>query len=76
MQVKLTKSICGAFKMAHFAGETIEVADNLGSEIIERGFGELIEEAVKDEPKETATTKIQSEQAVINESKEKATKRK
>lgn len=67
MKVKLLKTICGAYKMAHFAGEVIEVTEAIGVDMIQNEFAELVENS-------TEETQVNSEQ--IEESETKRTGRK
>jgi len=56
MKVKLLKTICGAYRMAHFAGEVIEVTEAIGTDMIQNEFAELVKES---EPKETEPKKTE-----------------
>jgi len=55
-KVKLIKSIIGAYKMAHFAGEEIEVSEALATDMVENGFAEVIESSEELETKELKST--------------------
>ena len=67
MKVKLLKTICGAYKMAHFSGEVIEVTEAIGTDMIQNEFAELVDNSIEE-------TQGNSEQ--IEESETKRTGRK
>ena len=48
MKVKLLKTICGAYKMAHFAGEVIEVTEAIGTDMIQNEFAKLVENSIEE----------------------------
>lgn len=60
-KIKLIKAIIGAYHMAHFAGEEIEVSEALAEDMVQNGFAEYIE---KVEELETKESKSQPEKAV------------
>lgn len=59
-KVKLLKSICGAYQMAHFGGEEIEISEALAEDMVQNGFAVYIES----EAPETAELKTKPEKAV------------
>ena len=61
-KVKLLKSICGAYQMAHFGGEEIEISEALAEDMVQNGFAVYIE---SESPEiETAELKSKPEKAV------------
>jgi hypothetical protein len=58
-KVKILKSICGAYSMAYFGGEEIEVSEALAEDMVQNGYAEFV--SVKIETKEL---KSQPEKAV------------
>jgi len=53
-KIKVLKPLVGAYKMAYFGGEVIEVNEALAQDMVSEGFAEIVESEIE-KPIENAT---------------------
>ena len=58
-KIKILKSVCGAYNIAYFGGEEIEVSEALAEDMVQNGYAEFVSVEV-----ETKELKTQPEKAV------------
>jgi hypothetical protein len=61
MKIKFVKSPVGAFGLAHFENEVVELESKLAAEVIEAGFGIEVIEEVTEELTEEVITEVTEE---------------
>lgn len=62
MKIRFTKNPAGKYRLAYEQGEIVSLPDLQAMEIVQDGYGELIEEYIA--PIETAVSKVKTKKAV------------